>query len=526
MNKMKKGVALLLAAILVLALAACGGTAAPSGSAGGSTEGGAASAPAREDLNFAFIAESQELDPAKTSDTLTYIVLSQVFDTLVRIEADGSIAPWLAKDWTVSEDGKEVIFEIQEGVTFHNGDPLTMEDVVFSLNRAIASPQAAKFTAVFSGAEKVDEKSVKVTLPNAYAPFLYSIGNPCMGIVSEKAINEFGDDFGRNPVGTGAYKYVDWVSGEKMTLTRNDAWWHGPAPIKDVTLRFISDAGTAAISLEKGEIDVLFKSATSDRDTLMANSNLNYYEWPSALCYHVSFNNGENSVFKDRALREAVSYAIDPEAILIGGLDGIGEVLEFMTSPAAFGYDPDFKQNEYNPEKAKQLLEAAGYPTDGSLTVRIRTNQAASYAGPCEIIQEQLRQIGITATVDKLERATYLDEVTRNFDYDITFYVITALIPDADYTMYTRLHSSMLGAGNNFTQTNIPELDKVLDQARTSQNEAERKELYAEAAQITKDYATLIPICTGRYNIVANKNLKGVAEHAIDLHYMYDYSWE
>jgi len=534
MKKSFRIVTLLMAIAMILALCACGGgnnsntpgtnnnpstTDNSSDGANQGTESG------KDTLNFAFLSESQPLDPAKTSDTYTYIVLSQVFDTLVRIESDGSIAPWLATEWDVSADGKEVVFTIRDGVTFHNGDPLTIEDVVYSLNRAIVSPQAAKFTAVFEKAEKVDDSSVRITLPNPYAPFLYSIGNPCMGIVNEKAVEEFGDDFGRNPVGTGAYKYVDWVSGEKMTLTRNDEWWNTPAAIKDVTLRFISDASTAAISLEKGEIDVLYKSSTNDRTALMENSGLTYYEWDSAMLLHMSFNNGEESIFNDRKLREAVSYAIDPEAILIGGLDGVGGVHHFMTAPSAFGYNPDFRQNEYNPELAKTLMEEAGYPTDGSITVRIRSNETSTYAGPCEIIQEQLRQIGITATLDKLERATYLDEVTRNFDYDISVYAITALIPDADYTMYTRLHSNMLGAGNNFSQTNIPELDDVLDRARVSQDQEERMALYTEAAQITKDYATVIPICISKYNIVANKDLKGVSEHAIDLHHMYEYAW-
>ena len=517
----KRLISLSVALVMMLSIAACGGDGSTDTSGGGSGDD-----INRDELVWAFISEVKELDPALTSDTYTYIALAQIFDTLVRIEEDGSIAPWLAEDWTVSDDGTEVVFKIREGVVFHNGDPLTVDDVVYSLNRAIESPQTQKFTAVFSGAEKVDEQSVKVTLPQPYAPFLYCIGNPCMAIVSQKAVEEYGEDFGRNPVGTGAYKYVDWISGEKITLTRNDDWWGEPAPIKNVTMQFYSDASTAAIALETGQIDVLYKSATSDRETLMANEDLIYYEWPSALCYHLSFNNGEESICSDPAFREAISYAINREDILLGGMDGVGDTLEFMTAPSAFGYNPDFKQNPYDPEKAKELLEAAGYPTDGSVTLRIRCNETDLYSIPGEIIQEQLRQVGITASVDKLERATYLDEVTRNFDYDISFYVITALIPDADYTMYTRLHSSMLGAGNNFTQTNIPELDAVLDQARASQDEDERYDLYTQAAEIIKESSTILPIATGMYNMVANKNLQGLDEHAIDLHYLYEYSWK
>lgn len=169
-------------------------------------------------------------------------------------------------------------------------------------------------------------------------------------------------------------------------------------------------------------------------------------------------------------------------------------------------------------------MAEAGYP-EGSLNVRIRTNENPQYAKPCEILQEALRQIGIKSTLEPLERATYLDEVTRNFDYDITIYLITASVPDCDYTMYTRLHSKMLGAGNNFTQTNIPELDEILDRARISQDPEERKQLYTEAAQIVKESATLIPILHNAYNNAFNKDLKGCQYHCINYHFFYELSW-
>lgn len=483
-----------------------------------------AAAPVRDDVIIGYVSETRELDPHKSSDTITWQTLMQVFDTLVRLEADGSIRPWLAESWTISEDGKEVFFKIREGVKFHNGDVMTIEDVVYSLNRSIKSPQTVKFTGVFTSAEAVDSNTVKLILPNPYAPFLYCLGNPCMSVVSKAAVEKFGDGFGRNPVGTGAYKYVDWISGQKMTMTRFDDCWHGAAPIKDLTIRFITNTSTAAIALEKGEIDFLHVPASPDLPALSANPNLILYSGPGGGYYHISFNNGEESVFRDKALRVAVSYAIDREAMLIGGLDGNGGICEFPAAPAAFGYNPDFKQNEFNLDRARELLKEAGY-SEGQLNVRIRTNENAQYAKPCEMLQEALRQMGINSTLELLERATYLDEVTRKFDYDVSIYLITASVPDCDYTMYTRLHSKMLGAGNNFTQTNIPELDALLDCARVSQDPKERFQLYTQAAQIVKDTATLIPILYNVYNNAANKDLKGVKYHPQNYHFFYEYSW-
>lgn len=501
--------------ILVMLLSGCGGnkSASPEKAANGK----------RDSLNFAILAETKELDPHKSSDTLTYILLLQVFDPLIKIEPNGSLTPALAEKWEISKDGKTILFTIKKGVKFHNGDILNVQDVVYSLNRAIASPYTSKFTGVMKSAEAVDDSTVKLNLKHAYGPILYCIANPSLAIVSKKAVEAAGESFGKNPIGTGPYKFVKWVSGEKIDLTRFDDYFRGPASIKNVTFKFITDVTTASIALEKGEIDVLHNPSKSDRAAQMANKNLKYYETDSAYYYHISMNN-KTGPFSDRRVREAVSYAIDRKNIILGGLDGIGSPVEVPMPPSAFGFPADFKNDPYNPEKAKQLLAEAGYPK--GLTVKFKINQAAMYSKPAEVIQEQLRKVGINAELELMERATYLDEVTKKFNYDISLYVITALLPDADYVCYTRLHSSMLGNGNNFTVTNIPKLDAALDKGRTSQNKEERLAVYKEVSQIVKDEAPLIPIMTGKFAIVANKDVKGVSSSTVDLHYVYDYSWQ
>jgi peptide/nickel transport system substrate-binding protein len=477
----------------------------------------------KDTLNFAFIAETKELDPHKSSDTLTYIILSQIFDTLIKIEPDGTLTPALADEWEFSEDGKEITLTIKQGVKFHNGDVLTTEDVAYSLNRAIDSSYTSKFTAVMESAEVIDETHVKLVLKDTYGPILYCLANPSISIVSKKAVEAAGDTFGTNPIGTGPYKYVDWISGERVVLTRFDDYFKGPAPIKDVNFRFITDTSSAAVALESGEIDILHNPSKSDKQAQVDNPDLEYYETDSAYYYHISMNN-QSGPFANKKVREAVSYAINREDIIIGGLDGNGSPVEVPMPPAAFGYDPEFKHNPYDPEKAKQLLAEAGYP-DG-FTCKFRINQAPMYANPSQVIQQQLREVGINAELELMERAAYLDDVTRNFNYDISLYVITALIPDADYVAYTRLHSSMLGNGNNFTVTNIPELDEALDIGRYSLDDNERIEAYKKVNQIVKDELPLIPVMTGKYAIVANKNLKGVQPSTVDFHYVHDYYWE
>jgi len=501
--------------VVTMLLTGCGGSK--------TTTSDKASDGKKDTLNFALLAETKELDPHKASDTLTYIMLLQIFDTLIKVEPDGKLTPALAEKWVMSKDGKEILFTIKKDVKFHNGDVMTAEDVAYSLNRTLESAYTKKITGVMKSAEVVDASTVKLTLKHAYGPILSCIANPSVAIVSKKAVEKAGKDFGKNPIGTGPYKFVKWTSGEKIELVRFDNYFKGPASIKNVTFKFITDATTAAISLEKGEIDILHNPAKGDKKAQIDNKNLAYYETDSAYYYHISMNN-KTGPFSDKRVREAVSYAIDRKNIVLGGLDGIGSPVEVPMPPSAFGYPADFKNNPYNPEKAKQLLAEAGYPQ--GLKVRFKINQAAMYSKPAEVIQEQLRKVGINAELELMERATYLDDVTNKFNYDISLYVITALLPDADYVCYTRLHSSMLGNGNNFTVTNIPKLDAALDKGRTSQNPEDRKAAYREVSQIVKDEAPIIPVMTGKYAIVANKNLKGVSSSTVDLHYVHDYSWK
>jgi peptide/nickel transport system substrate-binding protein len=490
---------------------------------GGKKSSSSGSSEKRDNLNFAFIAESKELDPAKSSDTLTYIILLQIFDTLIKVGPDGKLTPALAEKWKISADGKEILFTIKKGVKFHNGDVMTAEDVAYSLNRTIKSAFTQKFTGVMQSANVVDGSTVKLKLKSSYGPILYCIANPCVAIVSKKAVEQAGDGYGRNPVGTGPYKFVKWVSGEKIVVERFDDYFKGPAKIKNVTFKFITDTSTAAVALEKGEIDVLHNPAKSDRAAQLGNKNLTYYEADSAYYYHISMNN-KTGPFSDKRVRLAVSYALDRVAIVLGGLDGNGLPLECPMPPSVFGFQLGFKNNPYNPEKARQLLAEAGYSK--GLTVKFKVNQAPMYSKPAEVIQEQLRKVGIKAEIELMERAAYLEDVTKKFNYDISLYVITALLPDADYVCYTRLHSSMLGNGNNFTVTKIPQLDAALDLARVSQDKDVRKKAYLKVSQIVKDEAPLIPVMTGKYAIVANKNLNGVSSSTIDLHYVHDYSWK
>lgn len=505
--------------VFAMTLTACGGK----GSEGAAnTEGDEQQKEKKDSLSYSLLSDVTTLDPIKSNDSTAQILHYQIFDTLVREEQDGSLVPSLAEKWIISEDGKEVTFTLRKDVKFHNGDLMTAEDVAFSLNRSIASPFTSKITGVMEKAEVVDDNTVKLTLKEAYSAIIGCLSSANAAIVSKRAVEEDEDKFARNPVGTGPYKFVSWSNGEKIVLESFPEYFRGEAPIKNLTFRIITDPSTAVVALEKGETDVMDTPPKTARQSLIDNPDLEYYESDQACYYLISFNN-EKGIFSDKRLREAVSYAVDRESIVIGALEGVGTTVEAAMVPLVDEYPQDFKANEFNIEKAKELMNEAGYP-DG-FTVKMKTIDSPTYIKPTEMIQAQLSEIGITVEIEIMERGSWFAEVLTDNNYEITFWAIPITVMDPDFADYSAFHSSMINGSGNFSRVNIPELDVLLERGRASQSKEERKEIYAEVAEIIKDESVIIPLFTGKRCIAANKDLKGLVASPVLKYYVYDYSW-
>ncbi len=420
---------------LVLMLTGCGGG--KSGEAKSSEESPETSK--KSDLVFSISSDPSSLDPAQTKDTITFLVIFQMFDTLVREEPDGTIAPALAEEWTFDETGTELTLKIRENVKFHNGEVMTVEDVAYSINRAIDSSYTSAFTSNFERMEVIDDTHVKLVLTEPYVATLSCLSSANVAIVNKAAAEKAGENFTKNPIGTGPYKYVEWSNGEKIEMQRFEEYWRGAPAIEHLTFKIHADKSTAAIALEKGEVDVLYYPSTSDRQHLMNLENVVWKEGQASTLFYLAFN-CRDGVFSNEKLRKAVCYALDRDSIILLGIDGLGIATE-SSIPVSTEYYKDFEGYKHNLDKAKQLMVEAGYP-DG-LTISMKTNQSSTYSKPTEVIQSQLAEIGITVKIELMERAAYLEEVTTACNYECTFYVITNSINDPDYIMTRRFHSKM-----------------------------------------------------------------------------------
>jgi peptide/nickel transport system substrate-binding protein len=472
----------------------------------------------KDTLMWGVEAEAASLDPSTSKDTVTHAIMYQIYDTLVKEDHSdyAKLIPGLAESWTFSNDNKEVIFKLRENVKFHNGDVMTAEDVQFSLQRSLESSYSSSISEAIDHFEKVDDMTVKCVLKYPYSPILDVMTNLTYGIVSKRAVEEAeanNIDFARNPVGTGAYKIVEWKSGDALILERFDDYYDGPAKIKNIIFKLVPDAASGSIALEDGTLDIYYPPANSDYDHLKQVESLSYVECPGVGLRHITFN-VRDGIFTNKKIRQAIAYALNRDDIIIGGAYGYAVATNCLVPTSIFGYLDDFKWYEQDIEKAKQLLAEAGYPDGFDITFSMEGSPM--YMQPAEVVQDQLRKIGINVTFNKMERAAYLEDVAGNMNFDVSLRMTSATIRDADYLLTRRFHSTMLGGGNNYSGYSNPEVDALIEKARAESSNDKRLEIYRQIYGILKEDVPLIPLYTNMNLLFHNAKLKNVFPHPVD----------
>jgi len=317
---------------------------------------------AKTDITVAMQLEPPHLDPTSAAaGAIDSVLYANVFEGLTRFASHGSVTPGLAKSWEISEDGLTYTFMLNDGVTFHDGSAMDGEDVKFSLDRARAEESANAQKALFEGITDVtvvDPLTVKVTLDGPNGDFLFNMAWGDAVIVAPESI----DDIKTTPIGTGAFKFADWVQGDKITLTRNDAYWGTPATLTDVTFKFISDPTAAMAAMMAEDIDVFAGFPTPEA--------LPQFESDPRFQVLVGNSEGETILstnnkmppLDDVKVRKAIAHAIDRQAIIDGAMFGLGTPIGTHFAPHHPDYVDLTGNSAYDPELSKKLLAEAGYP--------------------------------------------------------------------------------------------------------------------------------------------------------------------
>jgi len=364
--------------------------------------------------------EPPGLDPTTaTSAAIPRVVYSNVLEGLVKIDRNGKIVPALAKDYKISKDGKEYTFVLKKGVKFHDGKPFDAEDVKFTFDR-LMDPKTAtahpEYYKDIDSVQVVDSHTVKIKLKNVNSMFLFNLVRPDSIIVNKQAV----DKIKSAPVGTGPFKFVEWVRGDRVTLAKFEGYHRKGIPyLGKVTFKFIGDPSAQIASLKAGDIDVIAYDVSPENALLLEKDPkfkvLNGYTTSKVV---LSTNNSRKP-FTDVRVRRAMAHAIDRNALIKGAMSGYGVPIGTHMEPGNPYYIDLTSTYPYNPETAKQLLTEAGYPNGFEAVIKLPERYAyARRTG--EIIADMLSQVGIKLKIEVIEWGQWIDRVFKNADYDLT----------------------------------------------------------------------------------------------------------
>ncbi len=459
--------------VLALVLSGCGSKPAEAPAPGGEAPG------IKDTITWAQGTDVFSFDPHIGKETTAIQVTGNIYDTLLTVDENMNVLPMLATSWErISDLSYE--FVIRDDAKFHDGTKFTVEDAKYSLDRALASPQVAYIVDFMEKIEIKDEHTIVVTTKEPYAPTLLNLTHPAAGMVS-KAYSENNPDILKTaPMGTGPYKFVEWKQGDYVKLTAFDEYWGGAPETKNLMMRIIPENAQRTIALEMGEVDVAYDILPNDVPKIKNNSDLKMLEMPALTVFSMSLNHTKPAL-ENKLVREAIRLAVDPKVIVDSIYYGAGQVANTMIPPGAFGHQKDAATIEYNPEKAKQLLAEAGFPNGFKTNIYVNDNQTR--VEMCQVIQSQLKQIGIDMEIVVLEFGTFIEKCNKG-EQDIMLSGWTTSTADADYTYFAQFHSSKFGSQGNRVMKAIPGADELLEAGRGSGDSEERMKIYGQLEEI------------------------------------------
>lgn len=443
-------------------------------------------------LRAGFQADPVGLDPHITNATSSRNLLENTYDTLVRFDNTLQILPGLAESWEASADGLSWTFHLRPNVAFHDGTPLTANDVAFSINRikdpAIASPRADDF-AVVESIDVLDDLTVVLNLSQPFSPLLSKLAATLNVIVSEATVAANGD-LQSVVNGTGAFKMVEYLPQTRMVFERNPNWWGVDAdgnqlPYLDgITAFFYPDPTARTTAIQTGSVDWIEYVPAPDIDILNADQNVEVVGGLSAN-FRSLYLNVTVPPFDNVLVRQAVSYAIDEQAVVDLALFGTGGVAATGTTiPASNFYGvEDSPYVGQDVEKARELLAAAGYP-DGFTFDLYVTSTYDFLRTPAEIIQANLAEIGVTANIVAEDWSIYLPKVMAS-DFTVTLLGESGQ-SDPDDFLYNVFYTDN---GGNLSKFSDATLDELLDRGREVTDVNERRAVYQEAQELIFDLA-------------------------------------
>lgn len=438
------------------------------------------------ELIVAQAADAVSLDPHRTNDAASAVPMFQIYDTLVKLDSDMKIVPGLATEWKQVDD-YTLEFKLRQGVKFHNGEELKASDVKFTYDRitdpATAAP-AAFMLSTLKETKVVDDYTVQLVFSSKCASMLYNLTHVDMGILNEKAVTEAGDAYSQNPVGTGAFRFVEWKKNQQIVLEKNPDYYGEPAKSDRLVFRIIPESATGIAELQTGGVDVLLGVQPQYAPQFAEGSGMKLEKFSTFTIKYLAFDVRQKP-FDDVRVRQAINYATNKDAIIKVAYSGSAEPLSGPLPEKINGYNPDLEPYPYDVEKAKALLAEAGYPDGFETTLYLSDKEVDTKIAT--VMQGMLAQVGIRVDLQVIEWGSYLKKTAEG----LPMYILgwTTVTADADNGMYSNFHSSAWGSQGNRMFYKNDRVDELLDMGRSEYDPEARVKLYQEASQIIHDEA-------------------------------------
>ncbi|MFW5693600.1 MAG: ABC transporter substrate-binding protein [Alkalispirochaeta sp.] len=421
------------------------------------------------------------LDASIASERNSQNVAWQMFDSLVWANDENVIEPALAQDWDVSEDGTEYTFYLREDVEFHNGEPFNADAVVYSWERGIEpeiewSDRWARAESV----EAIDEYTVRITTEEP-DPLLLGVMAQHWNIVPPQYLEEVGNDgFGESPVGTGPFEFVEWAREDRIVLQANEDYWRDGLPkVDEVIYRPIPEASTRMAAIQTGEIDIVNRLTAEQADALEGVDGVNVVTYAVDRTFYIAFNNltsGVDEPTEDARVRRAMNYAVDRQAIIDSLFEGRAQLSTGLMTESNLGYDQSIDPYPYDPDRARELLEEAGYPDGFEMEFAAPAGAYTNFEQVAEAVQGYLSDVGIETSLEIMESGRYWDlEAEKQ---------LPPLFGDSwserSGEALPRLRGALGGWDASFSSWSDPTIDEYLEEISVTIDQDERAQLYTE----------------------------------------------
>lgn len=476
--------------------------------------------------------DPENLDPILKDKISALVLNSVIFEQLVEYDiGEGKFKPELAVDWEVSSDALTYTFELRQGAKFHNGREITAGDVKYSFERLLDPDNMSPFSSTLAGIKgakefiegnagevvgiEVTDYAVKITLDQPDPVFMNRLSYAYCSVVPKEEVEELKADFGMKPVGSGPYKFDSWTKDSKVVLVANPDHWAGAPQIDVIESLIVKEESTRVAMFESGQIDYML---VTDPLYLKYKNDPQWADYlievPELYTRHIAFN-CEKPPFDNKLVRQAICHAIDGPTLIETLLQGKAYPATGVFPPSLSAYDPDLKGLEYDPDKARDLLEEAGYP-DGFEFEIICTDNSAWGLPVVEAIQPYLEQIGVTMRPVLAEWGVMMDRANAG---DFEAYMYSVCGEPHPYTWLLMFHTKSAGGAGNRMRYSNPEVDDLIDRMVTATSEEEMIDLARQAQRIIVEDA---PWWCFNYNkavIVHHPWVKGLVGNPVDMDY-------